>query len=58
MSDDKTKTGPADDSRINVHEDYELEYWSKKLGVTKQQIKDAVTKVGVMVVNVKNHLGK
>ena len=58
MPDDRTKTGPADASRVNVHEDYELRYWSKKFGVTPQQLKDAVHKVGPMVKDVKKALGK
>ena len=48
MADDKTKRGPQDASRINVHEKYEVEYWTKKFGVTEEQLKAAVAKVGVM----------
>jgi hypothetical protein len=40
--DDKTKTRPQDSSRVNVHEDYEVEYWTKKFGCTKQQLQAAV----------------
>lgn len=58
MPDDKSKTGPADDKRINIHEDYELTYWSNKFGVTKERIKTAVGAVGVMVADVKRYLGK
>jgi Protein of unknown function (DUF3606) len=57
MPDDKTKTGPADANRINVHEDYELRYWTKQLGVTTDRLKDAVRAVGPMVRDVKSHLG-
>lgn len=31
MSDDKTKKGPQDASKINIHEPYELEYWQNIL---------------------------
>jgi uncharacterized protein DUF3606 len=34
VPDDKTKTRPQDAARVNVHEKYELEYWTKKFGVT------------------------
>ena len=34
MADDKTIRGPADRTRVNTHEDYEVKYWSKKFGVT------------------------
>jgi predicted DNA-binding protein YlxM (UPF0122 family) len=56
MSDDKTKTGGQDRSRINVNEDYELRDWSKKFGVTSQELKDAVKKVGDKASAVEAHL--
>ena len=52
MADDKSKKGPADASRINVHEDYEVEYWSKKFGCSKIKLAEAVTAVGVMAKDV------
>jgi Protein of unknown function (DUF3606) len=52
MSDDPTKKGAADRDRINVHERYAVEYWSKKFGVTPDQLKAAVQKVGVMASDV------
>lgn len=45
--DDKSKTRPQDAERVNVHENYEVEYWTKKLGCTAEQLKAAVAKVGV-----------
>ncbi|WP_223485260.1 DUF3606 domain-containing protein [Pseudomonas sp. A-RE-19] len=58
MSDDLTKRRPQDASKINVHEPYELNYWSDHFKVSKEKIKEAVQKVGVMVDKVKVHLGK
>jgi hypothetical protein len=58
MSDDLGKRRPQDASKINVHEAWELEYWCKELGVTVAQLKAAVAAVGVMVADVKKHLGK
>ena len=52
MADDKTNRGPADRERINVHEDYELRYWSGKFGCTHEELKAAVKKAGVMAKNV------
>jgi uncharacterized protein DUF3606 len=46
MADDKSNKGPQDRSRINLNEHHEVEYWSKKFGVTPQQLRDAVLKVG------------
>ncbi len=58
MPDDKTNRGPADRSRINVHEHHELEYWSKKFGVTHDELIAAVNKVGVMAEAVEGELKK
>lgn len=58
MSDDLSKRRPQDASKINVHEAWELEYWSKELGVTKEQLKEAVRAVGTSVAAVKRYLGK
>ena len=57
MPDDKSKTGKADDIRINIHEPYELRDWSQKFGVTPDRLKQAVQTVGPMVKDVKRHLG-
>jgi hypothetical protein len=46
MSDDKTQIGGQDRERINVNEDYELRSWTKKFGVTAEQLRAAVRKVG------------
>jgi len=58
MPDDKKKTGPADDSRVNIHQDYEVAYWCKKFGCTKAQLAAAVKAAGVSVAAVKKHLSK
>jgi hypothetical protein len=58
MSDDKTKRGPADASRINIHEGYELQYWKDKFGVTAEELKAAVKAVGVMAKDVEAQLKK
>ena len=56
MADDKTQTRPQDAKRINVNEEYELRDWSKKFGVTPEQLKDAVKKVGTSAEAVERHL--
>jgi hypothetical protein len=58
MSDDLTKRRPQDASKINIHEAYELNWWSHEFGVTKQQIINAVKTVGVSAAAVKKFLGK
>jgi hypothetical protein len=56
MSDDKSKVGSPDRDRINVHEDYELRHWSKKFGVSADQLKAAVKAVGPTAKAVEAHL--
>lgn len=46
MSDDKSKTGGQDRTRISTSEDYELRDWAKKFGVTPDEVKAAVKAVG------------
>ena len=58
MSDNKQDRGPQDASRINVHEDYEVRYWAKALGVSKDELEAAVKKVGVSADAVRKELGK
>ena len=57
MTDDKTKTS-ADRKRISMLEDYEVRYWTKKFGVTKEQLIEAVRKVGLIAEDVARELGK
>jgi hypothetical protein len=56
MADDKTKTRPQDSSRINVHEKYEIEYWTKRFGVSPEALRAAVEKVGPSVSKVEAEL--
>lgn len=46
MSDNLTDRGPRDRSRIAVDEDWELRYWSKELGCTPEQLREAVKNAG------------
>jgi len=56
MADDKTKPGGQDRTRINTNEDYEVRDWSKKFGVTAEQLKAAVKTVGSNAKDVEAHL--
>jgi hypothetical protein len=55
MADDLKQTGKTDDSRINIKQDHEVSYWRTKFGVTAEQLKEAVRKVGDRVRNVRQH---
>jgi Protein of unknown function (DUF3606) len=56
MADDKTNRGVADHIRINIHEPFELESWSKRLGVTPEELRQLVAKHGVMAADVRRAL--
>lgn len=58
MSDDKNNSGSPDRDRINVDEDYELQYWTKTLGVSADELRAAVKVVGPTTKAVRAHLGK
>ena len=58
MADDLKQTGKPDDQRINVEQDHELSYWSKELGVSRDELRKAVEQAGPVVKNVRQHLNR
>lgn len=58
MSDDPNERGPADAKRINIHEDYEVRYWTKKFRCSPSELRAAVLAVGVMAADVEAHFKK
>jgi hypothetical protein len=56
MSDNLNNRGQQDRSRINVHEKWEVDYWTKELGVTKEELEQAVKNAGPTVNAVRQHL--
>lgn len=46
MTDDRTKRGRQDRSLISLTEDYEVAYWTKKFGLSRDQLAEAVKNVG------------
>ena len=56
--DDKNNIGSPDRDRINLDEDYEVQYWTKAFGVTAQELEAAVAAVGSTTEAVRRHLGK
>jgi hypothetical protein len=56
--DSKEKIGSPDRERINVNEDYELQYWSKEFGITHDELIAAVKAAGTSVKDVKAYLNK
>ncbi|MEO8388635.1 MAG: DUF3606 domain-containing protein [Polaromonas sp.] len=57
MADDTSKTA-LDRKFISLEEDYELRDWTKTLGCTEQQLREAVKAVGNSASAVRQYLGK
>jgi len=57
MSDDLNNAGPADRSRISLDEDWEVKWWTESLGVSEQELRDAVAAVGHSATAVRENLG-
>ncbi|MDB5319515.1 MAG: hypothetical protein JWN40_1146 [Phycisphaerales bacterium] len=58
MADDLTNRGPQDRSRISMSEDYEVRYWTKALGVSKEELQKLVDEHGNSAAHIKEVLGK
>ena len=58
MSDDKKQTGAPDRDRISLSEDYEIRDWTASLGVSEQELREAVDAVGNSADAVRAYLKK
>ena len=51
------KTNKQEDMRINMRQEYEIIYWSRKWGISTLQLENAVKAAGSTVVrNIEEHL--
>jgi hypothetical protein len=46
MADDKTKRAPQDSNLISRTENYEIDYWTEKFGVSRERLAEAIRAVG------------
>ena len=58
MADDPTNRGGQDRDRINVNQPHEVAYWTKALGVTEAELRQAVAAVGDRADAVRKQLGQ
>jgi len=58
MADNPKERGPQDRARVNMEQDYEVRWWSKKFGVTPDKLRAAVDEVGSSSAAVARQLGK
>ena len=56
MSDNLQDRGQQDRARINMHEKHEIQYWTKALGVTEEELARAVEQAGNSAEAVREHL--
>ena len=56
MSDDLTKKRPQDATKINLGQQWEIDYWTRTLNTSEFKLKLAVQKVGNSVSAVKEFL--
>ena len=56
--DDLNKKGPADRSKVNLQEAWEVDYWTNELGVSKDELQSVVKKVGDSAAAVRKELGR
>ncbi len=58
MSDDRSKRGPQDRSRINLDKDYEIRYWTDALGVSEERLRELVRQHGNSAEKIRKELGR
>ena len=56
MSDDVNQTGGQDRKRISLEQDYEVRDWSAKFGVSEDELRASVARVGNMADAVESDL--
>jgi hypothetical protein len=56
MPDSTTNRGEPDRSRISLQQQHEVSYWTKRLGVSREQLEKAVGAVGNSVEAVERYL--
>lgn len=56
MADNLKNRGQPDRSKINMHEEHEVKYWTRHLGVSRERLQQAVAKVGDSAAAVRKQL--
>jgi hypothetical protein len=58
MAVDRMNVGPADRTRVNIHEDFQVRFWCRELGITQQELRYVVNAVGPVIDDVKQELAR
>jgi predicted RNA-binding protein YlqC (UPF0109 family) len=56
MTDNLTKRDQPDRSKINMSEAHEVDYWTKHLNISKEELQKAIDKVGNSAAAVRKEL--
>jgi hypothetical protein len=54
--DSLSRRARPDRSKINMHQSFEVKYWTRALGVSKERLQEAVEKVGNSAAAVRKEL--
>lgn len=54
--DDLTRKRPEDPTKININQQWEIDYWTKELGISETKLIALVKKVGPEVSKIKEEL--
>jgi Protein of unknown function (DUF3606) len=54
--DNLTKRDTPDRSKINMHESWEVKYWTRELGISRAELQKIVDKVGNSAATVRKEL--
>lgn len=57
MSENVLEPGPQDYDRVNVNVEAELVYWTRQLGVSREQLAMAIQEVGPRIPDLRRKLG-
>jgi small-conductance mechanosensitive channel len=56
MTENQPKRNSRDRQRINASDGYELNYWTRQLRCTEQELRAAIAAAGPEIAAVRNHL--
>jgi hypothetical protein len=58
MSDNLSKRGPHDRTRISLKEEHEVRYWTEALGVSRVELERLVAQHGHMAAEIRARIAK
>lgn len=56
MPDDPKQRNKGDDKRISIEQEHEVRYWTESLGVSREELEEAVRSVGTSADHVRDYI--